>query len=72
MPVKYTLKQVQDTFVKNNCILVSESYENQVGKLDYIASCGHKNCIIFKEFINGAGINCRNCALDIPTYEDVV
>jgi len=72
MPVKYTLKQVQDTFVKNNCILVSESYKNQVEKLDYIASCGHKNCVIFKEFINGAGIKCRNCALDIPTYEDVV
>ena len=72
MPVKYTLKHVQDTFVKNNCILVSESYENQVGKLDYIASCGHKNCVIFKEFINGVGIKCRNCALDIPTYEDVV
>ena len=72
MPVKYTLKQVQDTFVKNNCILVSENYENQVGKLDYIASCGHKNCVIFKEFINGIGIKCRNCALDIPSYEDVV
>jgi len=72
MPIKYTLKQVQDTFLQKNCTLISEKYENQLGKLEYIASCGHNNCGVFKEFINGVGIKCRNCALEIPTYEDVV
>jgi hypothetical protein len=72
MPIKYTYKQVYDTFTQNKCVLISEKYENQLGKLDYMASCGHNNCVIFKEFINGVGVKCRNCALEIPTYEDVV
>ena len=72
MPIKYTLKQVQDIFAERKCVLISEKYENQLGKLDYIASCGHNNLIVFKDFINGTGIKCKNCALEIPTYEDVV
>jgi hypothetical protein len=72
MPVKYTYKQVQDIFTENKCILVSEKYENQLGKLEYIACCGHTHNIILKEFINGIGKKCRNCALEIPTYEDIV
>ena len=72
MPIKYTYKQVYDTFTQNKCVLISEKYENQLGKLDYMASCGHNNCVIFKEFITGVGVKCRNCALEIPTYEDVV
>ena len=72
MPIKYTYTQVQDTFIQNKCILISEVYGNQLSKLDYIASCGHNNCVIFKEFRNGIGVKCRNCALEIPTYEDVV
>ena len=72
MPIKYTFKQVQDTFTQNKCILVSEKYENQLGKLEYIASCGHSHNINFKDFINGIGKKCRNCALEIPTYEDIV
>ena len=72
MPIKYTYKQVQDTFTENKCILISEIYGNQLSKLDYVASCGHTNCVIFKEFKNGVGLKCRNCALEIPTYEDVV
>ena len=72
MPIKYTFKQVQDIFTQNKCILVSEKYENQLGKLEYIASCGHNTCVVFKDFKNGCGVKCRNCALEIPTYEDVV
>jgi len=71
MPTKYTFTQVQDTFTQKKCILVSENYENQLSKLDYIASCGHTTCVVFKEFKNGVGVKCRNCALEIPTYEDV-
>ena len=72
MPIKYTYKQVQDIFTQNKCILVSEKYENQLGKLEYIASCGHTHNINLKEFINGIGKKCRNCALEIPTYEYVL
>jgi len=72
MPTKYIYTQVQDIFTQHNCILKSEKYENQLGKLEYIASCGHNNCVTLKEFINGNGKKCRNCALEIPTYESVV
>lgn len=72
MPTKYTYTQVQDIFTQNKCILISEKYENQLGKLEYVASCGHTHNINLKEFIKGIGIKCRNCALEIPTYEDVV
>ena len=46
MPIKYTYKQVQDTFTQNKCILISEQYVNQLGKLEYTATCGHNNIII--------------------------
>lgn len=72
MPTKYTYTQVKDTFIQQKCHLVSETYGNQLSKLDYIASCGHNNCVIFKEFRNGVGVKCRNCALEIPTYESVL
>jgi hypothetical protein len=72
MPIKYTYTHVQDIFTQNKCILVSQKYENQLGKLEYIASCGHTHNVILKEFINGIGKKCRNCALEIPAYEDVV
>jgi hypothetical protein len=72
MPVKYTYKQVQDIFTEKGCILQTEIYKNQLGKLEYTATCGHNNIIIFKDFINGTGKKCRNCALEIPTYQDVV
>ena len=72
MPTKYTHNQVQDIFTQNKCVLISQNYENQLGKLNYVASCGHNNISNFKEFIKGIGIKCRNCALEIPTYENVV
>ena len=72
MPTKYTYTQVQEIFTKNNCILKSETYENQTKKLEYIASCGHVNSNIFKDFLNGFGVKCKKCALEIPNYEYVV
>jgi len=72
MPAKYTYTQVLDFFAQHNCVLKSETYENQLGKLEYIASCGHQNVISFKEFLTGIGKKCRNCALEIPTYENIV
>ena len=71
MPVRYTYQQVQDIFSQKKCILISEAYSNQLVKLDYTATCGHNNTICFKDFICGAGIKCKKCALDIPTYEVV-
>ena len=52
--------------------MLTQNYESQLCKLDYIASCGNTTCVVFKEFKNGVGVKCRNCALEIPTYEDVV
>jgi len=69
MPTKYTLEQVKNIFEQNKCSLKTETYENQYDKLNYIASCGHNNIISFKLFIKGNGRKCKNCALEIPTYE---
>ena len=71
MPTRYTYKQVQDIFSQKKCILISETYSNQLVKLDYTATCGHNNTICLKDFICGAGLKCKKCALDIPTYEIV-
>ena len=43
MPTRYTFEQVKNTFMQNKCTLLDETYTNQLGKLRYIASCGHKN-----------------------------
>ena len=72
MPTKYKFEQVQEIFKKNGCILKTEAYQNQLGILEYVASCGHTHTVILKEFLNGVGIKCKNCALEIPTYEHVV
>lgn len=71
MPIRYTYQQVRDIFSQKKCILISEVYSNQLSKLDYTATCGHNNTICLKDFICGAGIKCKKCALDIPTYEFV-
>jgi hypothetical protein len=71
MPTRYTYKQVQDIFSQRSCILISKNYTNQLEKLEYTATCGHINNISLKEFIIGCGIKCRNCALEIPTYETI-
>lgn len=71
MPIKYTLSQVAKIFEQKNCLLISDTYENQLGKLNYEASCGHNNINTLKQFLKGHGHKCRNCALEIPTYEMV-
>jgi hypothetical protein len=69
MPIRYTISQVAEIFKQQNCLLISDKYENQLGKLHYEASCGHHNIISLKTFLRGAGQKCRKCAFDIPTYE---
>jgi len=69
MPIKYTLEQVKNIFAQNKCSLTNETYNNQLDKLNYVASCGHNNSNSLKLFINGNGRKCKNCALEIPTYE---
>lgn len=71
MPPKYTYKQVQDIFSQRSCVLLSTTYNNQLEKLEYTASCGHNNNISVKEILIGHGIKCRKCALEIPTYESM-
>ena len=69
MPTKYTLEQVKNIFEQNKCSLKTETYENQYDKLNYIASCGHNNIINLKSFLQSKGRKCKNCALEIPTFE---
>ena len=69
MPTKYTLEQVKNIFEQNKCSLTTESYDNQLGKLNYVASCGHNNTISFKLFVKGNGRKCKHCTLEIPSYE---
>jgi len=69
MPKRYTFEEVQSIFTEKNCILQSNSYTNQTCKLEYTATCGHTNTNTLKDFLNGNGLKCRNCALDIPNYE---
>ena len=71
MPIRYTYQEVQDIFSQRNCFLLSTIYKNQLEKLEYTASCGHNNNISVKEILKGHGIKCRNCALEIPTYESM-
>jgi len=68
MPKRYTFQEVQSVFEQKNCALQSTSYINQISKLEYIATCGHLNTNSLKDFLNGNGLKCRNCALDIPNY----
>jgi len=71
MPIRYTYQQVQDIFSQRSCLLLSTIYKNQLDKMEYTASCGHNNHISLKEILIGHGIKCRNCALEIPTYESM-
>jgi hypothetical protein len=59
MPIRYTLSQVAEIFKQQNCLLISNTYENQLGKLHYEASCGHHNIISLKTFLRGAGQKCN-------------
>jgi len=71
MPIKYTLEQVKQLFEQKGCSLQSNSYINQLNKLNYIASCGHENVTTVKLLMNGYGTKCRNCALEISSYEKI-
>jgi hypothetical protein len=71
VPTRYTLDQVKNTFEQNGCVLLDETYVNQLEKLKYIASCGHENTSSFKQFVKGAGIKCFKCALNFATYETI-
>jgi len=69
MPVKYTIEQVHKIFEQKGCLLKTTAYINQLGKLQYIAKCGHPNSVSLKLFFKGNGIKCKSCALEILTYE---
>jgi len=71
MPTRYTLEQVITIFESNKCVLLDTEYKNQLQKLHYIASCGHKNKVDFKTFLTGNCLKCRSCALGIPTFQIV-
>jgi hypothetical protein len=37
-------------------------YQNNSSLIKYIATCSHPNEIILNNFINGLGLNCKECA----------
>jgi 5-methylcytosine-specific restriction endonuclease McrA len=57
----HTYEYVKKFFKKNKCILLSKEYINNRIKLEYIAQCGHKHIITFKDFSRGHGRQCREC-----------
>lgn len=71
MPTRYTLQQVKSIFESNNCVLLDSEYTNQLQKLNFIATCGHPNCVDLKTFLTGSGLKCKKCTFNIPTYESV-
>jgi hypothetical protein len=72
MPTKFTIEQVKNKFTENGCVLLDNTYKNTSQKLNYTASCGHANTIVFKCFLKGSGVKCKNCAFNVYTYDDVV
>ena len=71
MPARYTIEQVVTIFESNKCVLLDTKYKNQLQKLNYIATCGHKNSVDFKTFLRGNCLKCRSCVLGIPTFQMV-
>lgn len=69
MPEKYTFEEVENFFKRKNCQLLTKTYTNQLQKLDYLASCGHPNIMSLKLFLKTNQAKCKNCALEIPSYE---
>ncbi|MFS0855147.1 HNH endonuclease [Paenibacillus taichungensis] len=56
---KYTYDEVQDLFRSQGCELVSNNYQSNKQKLDYICSCGNRSLIQLSNFLNG--VRCMNC-----------
>jgi hypothetical protein len=71
MPTRYTLEQVIEIFESNKCVLLDTKYTNQLEKLNYIAICGHTNRVTLKDFLGGSGLKCRDCALEIHTFQSI-
>ena len=71
MPIRYTLEQVKTIFETNQCLLLDTEYSNLLGKLNYVASCGHNNSTSLKVFLKGNGRKCKSCAFEIPSYQTI-
>jgi len=59
---KYTLDNVIEIFKKENCKLLSLTYNNVYEKLEYICNCGNKSIITLSNFLNGH--RCNICGLE--------
>lgn len=58
---KHSYKYVEEYFDKNNCILISDKYESNLEKLEYICECGNYSEITFANFQNGHRcVKCRS------------
>lgn len=56
---RYSIEEVRKIFEDNGCKLLSESYENEKQKLDYICSCGVQSITKLRYF--NIGRRCQKC-----------
>lgn len=74
---KHTIEEVNKLFKERGCTLISNKYEGNRYKLEYIAQCGHKHKISIDNFIKGKGNLCKKCrykrigAKKKNSYEDI-
>lgn len=58
---KFTFEEVQKTFEKRGCKLLSTEYLNEKTPLKYIAKCGHERTSTYNNFSRGKGDLCPTC-----------
>lgn len=59
----HSYEYVKNFFEKEGCTLLSKEYHDSMEqRLEYIATCGHKNTVTFNKFANGVGRVCLKCS----------
>ena len=64
MPRKNKYTEVKQFFTKNNCKLLSTTYETNKKKLEYLCKCGHKRISCFANVKKYKQFNCKNCTIN--------
>jgi hypothetical protein len=70
--IKFTINDVRKIFEENTCHLISADYTRNTDRLEYVASCGHKNTIQFCNFQKGQGRLCKACLFKEKAKEKFV
>lgn len=59
MKKKFTLKQIQELFLEDGCVLLESEYINNSHKMKYICNCGKESSISLSNFKRGS--RCYDC-----------